>query len=126
MVYQIYYKPKGDSNGYKGYCLFDIEYYQQQNDETKDWYSEIHCLALVEGIARFLKDMLNNKGFMFEEFVKDASEIQEIRRLLYEYYSNKPKPRTDAQHFHYDVFGKTLQEKIDRFSNKYGLHVNID
>jgi hypothetical protein len=126
MVYQIYYIPRGEQNNSRGYTLFDIEYYQNQSDITKDWYSEIHCLPVVEGIARFLKDVLNNKDFIFEDFVKESDEIQEIRGLLYERYDNKPKPSIDAQHFHYHVFGKVLKEKIYEFSNKYGLYVNID
>lgn len=126
MTYQIYYSPKGEEKNSRGYTLFDIEYYQKQSDKTKEWYSEIHCLPIVEGIAYFLKDSLNNKDFSFEEFVKESGEIQEIRGLLYERYDNKPKPSTDANHFHYHVFGKILEEKIDKFASKYGLFVNID
>lgn len=43
-----------------GYTLFDIEYYQKQSDRSKDWYSEIDCLPVVEGIAYFLKDSFKN------------------------------------------------------------------
>jgi hypothetical protein len=126
MTYQIYYTPKGEENNSRGYTLFDIEYYQKQSDKTKDWYSEISCLPVVEGIAHFLKDSLSNKDFMFENFVKESYEIQEIRGLLYERYDNRPKPSIDADHFHYHIFGKVLKEKIYEFSNKYGLYVNID
>ena len=126
MTYQIYYISKDEQNNSRGYTLFDIEYYQKQSEILKDWYSEIHCLPIVEGIAHFLKDNINNKDFPFEEFVKDADEIQDIRGLLYERYDNKPKSHTDANHFHYHVFGKTLKEKIDKFANKYGLSINID
>lgn len=58
-----------------GYTLFDIEYYQEQSDRSKDWYSEIDCLPVVEGIAYFLKDSFKNKDFIFEDFVKDADLI---------------------------------------------------
>ena len=126
MTYQIYYIPKGEENNSRGYTLFDIEYYKKQSDKTKDWYSEIHCLPIVEGIAYFLKDTLNSKDFIFEDFVKESDEIQEIRGLLYERYDNKPKPNIDANHFHYHVFGQILKEKIDKFANKYGLFVNTD
>ena len=118
MTYQIYYIPKGEQNNSRGYTLFDIEYYQNQSDNSKDWYSEIHCLPVVEGIAYFLKDAHNNKEFVFEDFVKESDEIQEIRGLLFERYDNKPKPSIDAQHFHYHVFGKILKEKIYEFANK--------
>ena len=126
MTYQIYYIPKGEQNNNKGYTLFDIEYYQKQSDRSKDWYSEIDCLPVVEGFAYFLKDSFKNKDFIFEDFVKDADEIQEIRGLLYECYNNKPQSPIDAHHFHYHIFGKTLKSKIDTFAHKYGLFVNID
>ena len=106
--------------------MFDIECYQEQSDRSKDWYSEIYCLPVVEGIAYFLKDAFNNKDFIFEDFLKESGEIQEIRGLLHERYDNRPKPLMEAQHFHYHVFGKTLKEKIDKFTDKYGLLLNID
>lgn len=53
-----------------GYTLFDIEYYQKQSDRSKDWYLEIDCLPVVEGIAYFLKNSFKNKDFIFEDFVK--------------------------------------------------------
>lgn len=126
MTYQIYYIPKGEKDNSRGYTLFDIEYYQKQSESSKDWYSEIDCLPVVEGIAYFLKDAFNNKDFIFEDFVKDADRIQEIRGLLYERYNNKPKSRTDAWHFHYQRFGKVLEDIIGKFADKYGLFVNID
>lgn len=126
MTYKIYYNPKGEQNNRRGYTLFDIEYYLEQSDKSKDWYSEIHCLPVVEGISYFLKDAFNNKDFIFEDFVKEADEIQEIRGLLYEYYDNRPKSHTDARNFHYHIFGEVLKEMVNTFANKYGLFVNID
>lgn len=126
MTYQVYYIPKGEENNSRGCTLFDIEYYKKQSDKTNDWYSEIHCLPVVEGIAYFLKDAFRDKDFSFEDFVKDAGEIQEIRGLLYERCDNKPKPSTEANYFHYHVFRKILEEKIDDFAGKYGLFINID
>ena len=126
MTYQIYYIPKGEQNNNKGYTLFDIEYYLNQSDNSEDWYSEIHCLPIVKGIAYFLKDVINDKDFIFEDFVKESDEIQEIRGLLYEHYNNKPKSYVDAHHFHYHIFVKVLKEKINTFADKYGLFVNID
>ena len=57
MTYQIYYISKGEknNNNNRGYTLFDIEYFQKQSDKTKDLYSEIHCLPVVEGIAHLTK-----------------------------------------------------------------------
>lgn len=126
MTYQIYYIPKGEQNNNRAYTLFDIEYYQEQSDRSKDWYSEIDCLPVVEGIAYFLKDSFKNKDFIFEDFVKDADEIQEIRGLLYERYDNKPKPKYEASNFHYKIFGKILEGMLNDFVTKYGLYINRD
>ena len=126
MTYQIYYIPKGEQNSSRGYTLFDIEYYQEESDKSNEWFSEIDCLPVVEGIAYFLKDAFRNENFNFENFVKDADKIQEIRGLLYERYNNRPKPFTEAEHFHHHIFRKVLEEMIDEFGNKYGLFVNID
>lgn len=126
MTYQIYYIPKGEQSNSRGYTLFDIEYYQQKSDKSDEWFSEIDCLPVCEGIAHFMKDTFMNKNSNFENFVKDADKIQEIRGLLYERYNNKPKPSKEANHFHYHIFGKVLEEMINEFSNKYGLFVNVD
>ena len=126
MTYQIYYLPKEESEGSRGYTLFDIEYYQKPCEKSGNWYSEISCLPIVEGIALFIKDSVGNKNFDFKEFLRDAHEIQEVRGLLYEYYNNKPRPSDDANDFHYHVFGKALEVMINEFSKKYGLFVNRD
>lgn len=69
-----------------GYTLFDIEYYKKQSDRSKDWYSEIDCLPVVEGIAYFLKDSFKNKDFIFEDFVKVTYLIfkQKVNKKLYD------------------------------------------
>ena len=103
-MYQIYYMPKGEQNNSRGYILFDIDYYQKQSNNSKDWFSEIDCLPVVEGIAYFLKDALNNKDFIFEDFVKESDEIQEIRGLLFERYDNKPKSHINASIFSFRTF----------------------
>lgn len=43
--------------------------------------------------------------FDFEEFIKEGTEIQELRGLLYERFNNKPK---------------------EDFANKYKLYLNKD
>ena len=123
MTYQIYYE--GPNNN-KRYTLFDIEYYLAQNEKSKEWYSEVHCLPLVEGIAYFLRDKFKDDNFNLEEFIKDSEEIQNVRGILYEHYDNRPKKSSDANHFHYHIFGNVLEEKIDSFAAKYNLFVNID
>lgn len=50
MIYQIYYIPKGEQNNIRGYTLFDIDYYQKQSNNSKDWFSEIHCLPKDEWV----------------------------------------------------------------------------
>ena len=123
MTYQIYFMQNDD----KRHVLFEIEFYRKRAENSFDWISEIHCLPIVKGISNFLKDKLSYNDFVFEEFVNDANEIQEIRRMLYESdFDNRPKPQREAYLWHYNVFGKSLEEKINKFAKKYGLLVNSD
>lgn len=122
MTYQIYYTAKDG----RDYVLFDIEYYLKKIDNSEKWHSETHCLPLVKGISYFIKERLNNKDFNFDEFIKDATDIQEIRSLLYEQYNNKPKSKSEASNFHYKIFGKILEGMLNDFANKYGLYINRD
>lgn len=122
MTYQIYYTAKDG----RDYVLFDIEYYLEKVYNSEEWNSEIRCLPLVKGISYFIKERLNNKDFNFDEFIKDATDIQEIRSLLYEQYNNKPKSKSEASNFHYKIFGKILEGMLNDFANKYGLYINRD
>lgn len=122
MIYQIYYSPNGEKN--RGYVLFDIEYYLKKLNNSKEWQSEIHCLPLIKGISYFIKEFIKDK--YFNEFIKDATDIQEIRNLLYEQYNNKPKSKSEASNFHYKIFGKILEGMLNDFANKYGLYINRD
>ena len=123
MTYQIYFMQNDD----KRHVLFDIEFYRKRAENSFDWISEINCLSIVKGISNFLKDKLSDNDFVFEEFVNDANEIQEIRRMLYESdFDNRRKPQREAYLWHYNIFGKSLEEKINKFAKKYGLLVNRD
>lgn len=128
MTYQIYFLPKGEHDGSRGYTMFDIEYYQVKSDNSETWYSELRSLPIVEGTSRFLDEKLNGSDpdFDFEEFLKDSSEIQELRGLLFEKYDNKPKSKEEAFNFHHKVFRTVLAEKIDSYCEKYGLFLNVD
>ena len=121
MTYQIYFMQNDD----KRHVLFEIEFYRKRAENSFDWISEIHCLPIVKGISNFLKDKLSDNDFVFEEFVNDANDIQEIRRMLYESdFDNRPKPQREAYLWHYNIFGKSLEEKINKFAKKYCLLVN--
>ena len=122
MIYQIYYSPNGEKN--RGYVLFDIEYYLKKLNNSKEWQSEIHCLPLIKGVSYFIKEFIKDK--YFNEFIKDATDIQEIRSLLYEQYNNNPKSKSEASNFHYKIFGKILEGMLNDFANKYGLYINRD
>lgn len=92
--------------------MFDIEYYLKPCKNSLNWMSEIHCLSIIEGIAHFLKDMLSDNDFVFEEFVNDASEIQEIRKMLYESnFDNRPRPSKESTYFHNKTFRHALEKK---------------
>ena len=125
MVYYICYSPEGDRS--KEYVLFDIEYYMKEYEYDKSlWWSEIHSLPRIEGITRFLKDKFSEVGFDYEQFIKDAYAIQEIRGDLYEKYHNKPKPYQEASEYHYHNFGEYINKLFKSFAEKYGLWINED
>lgn len=128
MTYEIYYLPEDSAKNSRGYSMFDIEYYRKQSILGEDkYFSEISCLPCVEGLSRFLKDKLQeNINFDIESFIKDATEIQEIRGLLYERYDNSPKESKVSSDFHYHIFGEVLENLLNNFVNKYGLYINKD
>lgn len=131
MVYQIYYLPKDAEPGSRGYTMFDIEYYMKEQvtppdviSLVKNYYSELHCLPCVDGLTYFLRDKISEIDV--DEFVKDATEIQELRGRLWEWNNNRPKSYEEAYDFHYHKFGKELRKILDDFCEKYGLYLNID
>ena len=127
MTYQIYYMPKDFTRNSRGYTMFDIEYYRKQSQTKDKWFSDISCLPCVEGLTHFLKDKFNEDiNFDIEEFTKAAIEIQEVRGLLYERFNNTPRENKEANHFHYHVFGETLEKLLNNFADKYGLYINKD
>lgn len=130
MVYYLGYTPK-DKQNTRGFVMFDIEYYQKQSEKNKEeWYSEISCLPCVDGLTWFLKDKFNEPGFDYEQFIKDAYEIQEVRGLLYEHkwegQDNRPKSPKESDNFHYHIFGKVIEKMFDDFAKKYGLWIDKD
>ena len=129
MTYQIYYRPDNSAENSRGYVMFDIEYYCEQSQTKDKWFSEIRCLPCVEGNTRFLRDVFEHKidiDFDFEEFIKEGTEIQELRGLLYEKFNNKPKEYEESREFHYHIFGKVLEKLLNDFANKYKLYINKD
>ena len=127
MTYQIYYMPKDSTMNSRGYTMFDIEYYEMPSQTKDEWFSDISCLPCVEGLTHFFKDKFKEDvNVDIEEFTKDATEIQEVRGLLYERFNNTPKEHKEANHFHYHVFGETLEKLLNNFVDKYGLYINKD
>lgn len=126
MIYNIYFIPNNStSKNNRGHSLFDIEYYMTKT-EDKRWMSEISCLPIVEGLVLFIKTKFEDKNFDYKEFIKEATEIQEIRGLLYERYNNYPKTYEESRHFHYQIFGNILAEKLKRFADRYNLYIDVD
>lgn len=123
-VYQLRYVPKGKYE--RDYAtLFDIEYFQNRSDSGL-WYSEINVTPIVEGITLFLNDKFRDSDFDYKQFIKEATEIQELRGLLYESYDNKPRVLTDANEFHCRVFLPHLKNILKMFAEKYNLWINED
>lgn len=108
------------------YNMFDIEYYMKEWYDK--WHSDLHSNVCADGFAYFLRDRLVDERFNFEEFVSDASEIDNIRGLVYEGLGidNSPKELEDAEEFHYNTFRTILEDKLNEFAEKYGLVVLND
>lgn len=126
MTYEIYYTPEDAEKGHRGYKVFDIEYYLTYGEDKEKWFSEIHCLPCVEGIARFMKDKLTEEDFDLDGFVTEAKFIQEIRAFLFEKHKNYPKDNIEAEFFHYEIFGNKIKTIFKSFCERYGLELNID
>lgn len=124
MTYNICYKPKGSE---KEYVMFDIDYYMNFFDEeNKLWNSEVHCWTSVEGLTHFLKDK-ENTGFDYDNFIKKAKEIQELRMILHEHFNNKPTNYEDAKYFNYYIFKPVLDQKLREFTMVYtDCRIKID
>ena len=125
MTYQIIYNSPRDN---KKYCLFDIEFYQVHPESYKDkWVSEIHCTTIVEGLVMFIKDMIQTKEkFDCATFIEDATQIQEVRGLLYERLDNKPRADKEFYEFHHHVVAERLKLLFDSFCKIYGCTLNVD
>lgn len=125
MVYYLGYTQKDKPNT-RGVVLFDIEYYQKQDEKYKSlWHSEIHCCSCVRGIGAFIKDKLNEPGFDYEQFINDAEEIEQIRGLLWERHNNQSRLAKESDEFHYQ-FGKEIKEIFVTFTEKYGMWIRED
>ena len=122
MTYQICYSPSGEKN--RCYILFDIEYYLKKWNSPEGWYSEIDCLPVVEGISYFIKEHLNDKDFNFDEFIEDATYIQEIRGLLPKIFGDGSKQKTSIYIFLHREFEKRLEEMLCYFCDKYNLYIS--
>ena len=128
MIYFIQYTLQDNTD----VVLFDIEYFMKKEEgdlgrwDDKLWYSEIHPLACVDGLTRFLKEKFQEPNFDSEDFIKDAHQIEELRGLLYETYDNRLKTFDDAEQFHNQVFMPKLKQILDDFCNKWGLYLDID
>lgn len=125
MTYFIGYTPKGEEDT-RGVVMFDIEYYQKESERNKgNWFSELHCLPRVEGLGAFLRDKIQEPDFDYDEFIRQAHDIEEVRGLLWERSDNKARIPKESYEFHRD-FGIDLEKKFGKFAEKYGLWVDID
>ena len=123
MTFEIFYSDNYPSH--RGWCLFDIEYYQIQSERDKGkWHSEIRVLPCVEGLIRFYDSKKNDANFNMEEFIQEAKVIQELRRWLWEVDGNKAVE--DNYKIHYGKRYETIKKGIDEFAKKYDLLINID
>ena len=125
MTYYIGYTPKWEKDS-RGVVMFDIEYYKNRLGDGHNWHSDIRCCPCVKGLGAFLRDRLQDYDFNYDEFIKDATDIEEVRGLLWERYDNRPKNSKESDEFHYHTFGDVLDKLLNDFAQKYGLWVNRD
>lgn len=125
MTYYIRYYNRQEIDN-RCYNVFDIEYYMK--DWYDKWHSDLHSNICADGFAYFLRDRFADKTFNIEEFVNNASEIENVRELLYNGFGidNSPKKLEDAEEFHYHTFRMILEEKLNTFAKKYDLVVVKD
>ena len=111
MVFNIIYKDRT--------CvMFDIDYWLKIAEWSKDErYSDISVTPIVDGIVRYIHE---HPDINIEEFIADATEIQELRRWLFEINGNK------SSEDHYGTRYTELKTKIYGFAVKYELEVNVD
>jgi len=114
---------------YKGYALFDIEWWVHKEDSCKTeycWYSKIKSLPCVEGITRFLQDKLKDDNFNVEEFITLSEGISELAGWLWELHKNHPVDLKHAEQRHYHEFEPELMKIINQYCDKYGLEKHVD
>lgn len=118
MTLQVYWGT--DFTKHRGYTMFDIEYYKTKSELTNEWYSEIKVLPCVEGITKYVYSKKDDNTFNVEEFIKDAEEIQELRRWLWEIEGNRDETK------HYKSRYEYIKIMLNNFSEKYNLYINTD
>lgn len=120
MIYYIKYKTEGNR-----YTMFDINCFEECDYSSGLWNVECDSTLIVKGLTFFLKDHFNKDNFDFLSFIKEATELQEIRGFLWEMHSNKPTTLEKCDKF-YKSFSKEIEEKIKNFVKKYGLILETD
>lgn len=131
MVYYLIYKDSANNE----YELFDIEYYKiseaiLMNKCASDFKElkyrlELYSSPLVRGIVMFLRYKKDDTIFDYDEFIKDATVIQELRGFLWEHHQNDFLPYKEITKY-YDEFQKELEAKLEFFAGKYGLTIITD
>lgn len=121
MVFQIRWT-EDYTKGY--YTLFDVEVWRDKQEKTNKWYTELRAYSFVEGVARYLMAQNDNVNFDVEEFIKDASEIEELRRWIWEvaFYTFKENDFQDAHKQKCDY----VRNKMKAFCEKYECYLNED
>lgn len=103
-------------------AIFDIEFYLGINDSPRfperKWFSELHALPCLEGYSRFLLQLEPSK---VDEFIKDSEKISELRGWLWE-----TKGGSYGEENHYKVIKPELENILNEYCTKYGLHLVID
>lgn len=116
MVFQIRWTENYE-HGY--YTLFDIEVWQDVGKTSS--YTEMKVHTFVEGISRYLIARKNDKTFNIEDFIKDANEVEDLRRWLWEIAFYKIK----GHNAHQEKV-KHIKDGLKSFCLKYDCYLNED
>lgn len=119
IIYKIFYKE---------WQIFDISLKLIQSDENSDeYYSEIHSHIVPEGIAHFIFEKIK-KVEDLEYAIKRCDDINDLRIVLWESldWNNKSLPLKEAEERHYKVFKPFFEKAMNDYCKEFGLGMVTD
>ena len=119
IIYKIFYKE---------WKVFDISLMLCQSDENSDeYYSEIHSYVIPEGFAHYVFDNVKTKEELNKAIFR-FGEIDDLRIVLWEspYWENYPLNYEEAKKREAEVFRPFFETEMKRFCDEFGLAIFTD